>query len=123
MRLGKAAVEQGQMAAARAAWQAAGHWAELLPLCALQADLVALRSLTAQARPSQRVRLRRLCCQAWLALGAAAAAGHPQPSVDSQLPPQARSLHGRPSVVGRAGWADPVCSPCLVRCTAPTAGR
>ena len=38
------------MAAARAAWQAAGHWEELLPLCALQADLVALRSLTAQVR-------------------------------------------------------------------------
>ena len=52
MRLGRAALEQGQMAAARAAWQAAGHWAELLPLCALQADLATLRTLLASVCPT-----------------------------------------------------------------------
>ena len=53
MRLGRAALELGQMAAARAAWQAAGHWAELLPLCALQADLATLRTLLASVRPPE----------------------------------------------------------------------
>ena len=42
---GRAAAAFGQLAAAAQAWQAAGHWAELLPLLALQGDFPALRSL------------------------------------------------------------------------------
>ena len=45
------------MGAARAAWQAAGHWSELLPLCALQADLAALRTLLASVRSRGALRL------------------------------------------------------------------
>ncbi|KAK9816047.1 hypothetical protein WJX74_007756 [Apatococcus lobatus] len=42
---GRAAAAYGQLEAAAQAWQAAGHWAELLPLLALQGDFAALRSL------------------------------------------------------------------------------
>ncbi|KAK9868616.1 hypothetical protein WJX84_006947 [Apatococcus fuscideae] len=42
---GRAAAAYGQLEAAAQAWQAAGHWAELVPLLALQGDFAALRSL------------------------------------------------------------------------------
>lgn len=47
---GRAAAAYGQLEAAARAWQAAGHWAELLPLLALQGDFAALRSLQHNVR-------------------------------------------------------------------------
>ena len=43
MVLGRTALTFGQIAAARECWHAAGHWSQLLPLCALQGDFDAIR--------------------------------------------------------------------------------
>ena len=48
---GRAAAAFGQLGAAAQAWQAAGHWAELLPLLALQGNFPALRSLQHNVLP------------------------------------------------------------------------
>ena len=64
--IGRAAAAYGKFAAARDSLEAAGQWAELMPLCALQGDFDAIRDYAArvsgtQVRPKGSVRVV-LCC-------------------------------------------------------------
>ncbi len=45
--MGRAAAAYGKFSVAKECWEAAGHWSELLPLCALQGDFASLRSYAA----------------------------------------------------------------------------
>lgn len=47
--LGRTALAYGQINSARECWQAAGHWEQLLPLCALQGDFSSLRAFATTA--------------------------------------------------------------------------
>ena len=52
--MGRAAAAYGKFSTARECWEAAGEWGELLPLCALQGDFVALRGYSSQ-QPDTKV--------------------------------------------------------------------
>ena len=51
--IGQAAAAYGKFQAARDSFEAAGQWAELMPLCALQGDFDALRDYAARVSGSQ----------------------------------------------------------------------
>lgn len=51
--IGRAAAAYGKFQAARDSLEAAGQWAELMPLCALQGDFDALRDYAARVSGSQ----------------------------------------------------------------------
>lgn len=51
--IGQAAAAYGKFQAARDSFEAAGQWAELMPLCALQGDFDALRDYAARVSDSQ----------------------------------------------------------------------
>ena len=51
--IGRAAAAYGKFAAARDSLEAAGQWAELMPLCALQGDFDAIRDYAARVSGTQ----------------------------------------------------------------------
>ena len=63
--IGRAAAAYGKFQAARDSLEAAGQWAELMPLCALQGDFDALRDYAARVSgsqvPPQRLLVTRSC--------------------------------------------------------------